>query len=387
MKKWIIIGGGIQGCTMASYLRQELNIKANEMLIVDRKERPLQNWKQFTKELQMTYLRSPSIHHIDPRPFALEKFAKQHQQKGALQFYAPYDRPSLQLFNQHCDEVLSEIEIEKCWVSGKVIGLKKCSNKRGWNVQLQCGKELEAKNIVIAIGLSDQLNWPNWAKEGKKNGANIVHVFDDKHQLTVNKPIVIIGGGISAAHAALKWSKLMPGKVTMIVRRPLSVHQFDSDPGWLGPKFMTGFNKVNCFEKRRKMIKEARNSGSLPSELKTSIEKQKNRGNLNVIIDEVKDYQHDAHSLKLKSGQIVAAEGILLATGFEQKPPGMSWLQTVIQTYCLPCSSCGYPIPKPSLEWIDGLYLLGALAELQLGPVARNISGARRGAERILSSF
>nr|MBA5588668.1 hypothetical protein [Anaerobacillus isosaccharinicus] len=43
--------------------------------------------------------------------------------------------------------------------------------------------------------------------------------------------------------------------------------------------------------------------------------------------------------------------------------------------------------PKPSLEWEEGLYLLGALAELQLGPVARNISGARRGAERIITSF
>lgn len=387
MKKWIIIGGGIQGCTMASYLRHRLNIQASDIAIIDPKDQPLENWRTFTSNLGMSYLRSPSIHHIHPSPFALEKFARQHKDKEVVHFYAPYDRPDLRLFNRHCDEVLSEVDIDKSWVKGIVNKIEKSSKTNGWEVTLQSGEQLLGKNVVIAIGLSHQLNWPNWAKEGKKNRANIIHIFDEKQQLKESKSLVIIGGGISAAHAALKWSKLLPGNVTMLIRRPLTVQQFDSDPGWLGPKYMNDFTHILCFEERRKIIKNARFSGSLPSELKNEIERQKKRGNLNVIIDEVIEFQKDTHSLLLKTGTTLTTEGIILATGFEQKPPGMDWLQTVIQTYCLPCASCGYPIPKPNLEWKDGLYLVGALAELQLGPVARNISGARRGAERILSSF
>ena len=43
----------------------------------------------------------------------------------------------------------------------------------------------------------------------------------------------------------------------------------------------------------------------------------------------------------------------------------------------------GYPVLNPYLAWAPGLFALGALGELELGPVARNISGARRGGERI----
>lgn len=384
MKKWLIIGGGIQGCTMATYLRKSLSIQANEMVIIDPKQKPLENWCKFTESLGMPYLRSPSIHHIDPSPFSLEKFAKQNRDQEFAQFFAPYDRSDLKLFNKHCQEILTQIDIEKSWVQGKVVGLTKTKN--GWAVMLESGTELIAKNVVIAIGLSEQLRWPEWAKHRKQTGGNIVHVFDDKEVLKDSESVVIVGGGISAAHAALKWSKVLPKEVTLITRRPLTVHQFDSDPGWLGPKYMGRFSSIRCFEERRKAIKAARYPGSLTSELKRELEIQKKQGTLNILIDEVMEADNQL-TLHLKSGEIISTDGILLATGFEQKPPGMDWLQQLIQTYCLPCASCGYPTPKPSLEWEEGLYLLGALAELQLGPVARNISGARRGAERIVSSF
>ncbi|WNF35016.1 FAD-dependent oxidoreductase [Bacillaceae bacterium IKA-2] len=386
MKEWLIIGGGIQGCTMASYLRKGLSVQADEMVIIDPKDKPLDNWRKFTKNLEMAYLRSPSIHHLDPSSFSLEKFAKKHRDKDFVQFYAPYDRPNIHLFNDHCEAIFSKIEIEKSWVQGNVIGLMKTA--KGWVVNLENGEELKAKNVVIAIGLSEQLNWPDWAKFAKENGANIDHVFDEKDPLNVSNSVVIIGGGISGAHAAIKWSKILPNKVTLITRHPLTIHQFDSDPGWLGPKYMSKFSKIQCFEERRKEIKAARFPGSLPSEIKRKLEKLEKTGKINILIDEVIEANNDKQFLlQLKSGTQLIVDQVLIATGFEQKPPGMDWLGKLIQTYCLPCATCGYPTPKPSLEWKEGLYLLGALAELQLGPVARNISGARRGAERIISSF
>jgi hypothetical protein len=39
------------------------------------------------------------------------------------------------------------------------------------------------------------------------------------------------------------------------------------------------------------------------------------------------------------------------------------------------------------LQWGPGLYVTGALAELEMGPISRNISGARQAAERIVNSL
>jgi hypothetical protein len=44
---------------------------------------------------------------------------------------------------------------------------------------------------------------------------------------------------------------------------------------------------------------------------------------------------------------------------------------------------CGFPAPTRSLEWAPGLYVTGALAELELGPTAPNIAGARSAGERL----
>ena len=50
----------------------------------------------------------------------------------------------------------------------------------------------------------------------------------------------------------------------------------------------------------------------------------------------------------------------------------------------LPVADCGYPIVDKELQWHPGLYTTGPLAELELGPVSRNITGGRRAAERLV---
>jgi hypothetical protein len=86
--------------------------------------------------------------------------------------------------------------------------------------------------------------------------------------------------------------------------------------------------------------------------------------------------------LELPGLRLRAAQ-VLLATGFEQQRPGGAWLDRAIADYDLPLAPCGYPLVRPSLVWAPGLYVTGALAELELGPVARNIVGARYAGERL----
>jgi pyruvate/2-oxoglutarate dehydrogenase complex dihydrolipoamide dehydrogenase (E3) component len=82
----------------------------------------------------------------------------------------------------------------------------------------------------------------------------------------------------------------------------------------------------------------------------------------------------------------LTSDSVILATGFDPQRPGGAWLETTVTDLGLPVAPCGYPIVNQALCWTDGLYVLGPLAELEIGPVARNITGARQAAERISAS-
>ena len=75
-------------------------------------------------------------------------------------------------------------------------------------------------------------------------------------------------------------------------------------------------------------------------------------------------------------------------------------IHALAQKSNLPLSDCAYPIVNSHLQWkkdstsssqqsttptTTNIYVTGALADLELGPSARNIAGARMASERILA--
>jgi hypothetical protein len=50
-----------------------------------------------------------------------------------------------------------------------------------------------------------------------------------------------------------------------------------------------------------------------------------------------------------------------------------------------PFAARGYPIVDKALRWHPRIHVTGPLAELELGPAARNIVGARMTAERLIA--
>ena len=61
---------------------------------------------------------------------------------------------------------------------------------------------------------------------------------------------------------------------------------------------------------------------------------------------------------------------------------GGAMLDEFIHDHGLPAAPCGYPIVDRCLRWHPRLFVTGALAELEIGPVARNIIGARLAGDR-----
>ncbi|MCM3731186.1 NAD(P)-binding domain-containing protein [Fictibacillus nanhaiensis] len=387
MGKLIIIGGGIQGCTLAVHLLKTQKIKKKDLMIIDKNAKPLQNWTRCTETISMPYLRSPSVHHLDLNPFSLEKFLKREDyNKG--HFYGYYDRPSLEMFNHHCQSLIDEVELMDCWQQSSVNGLER--NKNHWVVRTDEGKSYKSEKIVLAIGLSEHPFWPEWAYEAKVKKASIHHVFqkDIPDFNKLDPAVTVVGGGITAAHLTLKLMTLFPGEVTMIYRKELQIHTFDSDPGWQGPMYMENFQKTKDYQSRRKMIFEARHKGSITKELYHRLRKAEKEGKIQLVKDEVTSFSVDTNTMHFQSGLTQNTGTIILATGFHSAPPGIDWLENTINQERLHCAECGYPIVSPAtLEWGEELFVMGPLAELEIGPVARNIAGARRAVSRILQAI
>ena len=387
MYEWIVIGGGIQGCTIATFLLKNKKVLPGNLCIIDPHEKPLSNWTRNTGLIGMKFLRSPFVHHLDADPFSLISFTKKKNLKDN-EFYGQYKRPSLKIFNEHSHHLFQETALEQSWQQGYVSDIEK--ERDHWRVQTLDGKSLAGRNIVLAVSVNDQLFIPEWADSLHEESNQVFHIFDKTACIEELKlPIAVVGGGITSAHLVIRLAAMYPGSVTLIKRHPFRVFDFDSDPGWLGPKKQTAYRQISDYEKRRDVIIGARNKGSLTGELFQKLKKLENEQKIKIVDGEVKSAcKRDGEEITLiLEQQEVNVNSIIFATGFKPGRPGGGWLDKAIEKFDLPCARCGYPIVSPTLEWCPHLYVMGSLAELEIGPIARNISGARQAAERIVQNI
>ncbi|QPC45690.1 NAD(P)-binding domain-containing protein [Mangrovibacillus cuniculi] len=385
MKEWIIIGGGIQGCTLATYLLEHGCTKVEDMQIIDPYREPLAQWKTYTKRIAMSNLRSPAVHHLAPNPYHITQFAKKNQWNNA--FYGYYKKPNLEFFNHHSEDIIEQLQLHLAWKQGRVEDIERHNDQ--WIVSLESGDKIKAKNVAITAGFTEQLLVPEWAGELKQNYPHLVwHIFEKEEwdHAEIGGNVAVIGGGITGAHAAIKWSNL--GKqVTLLIKNPLKIHEFDSDPGWLGPKNMTKYRKIDDYKQRRTLIKQARHKGSLPPNIYQKLMKYVQQGKVTIVEDTIQSAIIKQQQVQLQSeSNSFQFNQVILATGFTSNIQEINWLQRIIKSEQLTCAHCGFPIVTRDLQWTKGLYVTGALAELEIGPTARNISGARTAAERIVKS-
>lgn len=387
MLDWLIIGGGIHGTHLALVLTQRAGVPADLLRMLDPHPVPLARWHACTANTGMDVLRSDAVHHIDLHPEALAHFAKTPAGQPYSRFSEPYRRPALDLFNAHAAAVIDQYNLSALQLVGRAAGLTRCTG--GWRVESDLGS-IETRRVALAIGMSEQPCWPAWAQPVRAAGGCIQHIFAPEFCRT-DVPAwthaVVVGGGISAAQTALTLAAQQPGTVTLLTRHPLRTHQLDSDPGWIGPKYQTGFQKIPDYTKRRCTIQQARHRGSVPPDVAVQVRRAVKAETLRLLMAGV------ASATAIGNGQVqlmltdgagtLTGDCVILATGFAPQRPGGAWLDAAVAELELPVAACGYPIVDPALCWTEGLYTLGPLAELEIGPVARNITGARQAAERI----
>ena len=126
----------------------------------------------------------------------------------------------------------------------------------------------------------------------------------------------------------------------------------------------------------------------MPTDMARSIRGAIARGRVVWHEGEVADVVDRGERLAVRLGDEtpIECDRILLATGFESRRPGGDLVDDLIASASLPCARCGYPIVDETLRWHPRVYVSGPLAELEIGPVSRNIAGARRAGDRIVAA-
>jgi cation diffusion facilitator CzcD-associated flavoprotein CzcO len=385
---WLLIGGGVHGTHLSLALTARLGWPRDRVRVLDPHPEPLALWSRQTAHAGMAFMRSSLVHHLALDPYGLKRFARSPEAAGVARFAPPYRRPSYALFQAHAERVVCDHALDALRVQGRAVRLRRVAS--GWRVETQAGA-LDARRVVLAIGNTERPCWPGWALALREAGGTVDHLFSaafDRAAVPDGERTAVVGGGISAAQAATALARR--GPTVLVSRHAARVHQLDADPGWLGPKRMAGFRLEPCPVARRTAIDGARHRGSVPPDVLRRLQRAVRRDGLERVTAEVEAAEAGPLgtvrlALRRPDGAASASlvDRVVLATGFEASRPGGAWLDAAVEAEGLPLAPCGFPRLGRSLAWAPGLYAAGPLAELELGPTARNVAGARAAADRL----
>ena len=200
--------------------------------------------------------------------------------------------------------------------------------------------------------------------------------------------IAVIGGGLTAAH--LTRSALDKGAlVDMILRRPLQIRNFDTDPGWLGPKYLNDYYAESDAHRRIKLARVARNGGSIPPWMRDSLVDYERDGNLKIResqeVTSAKFISPHRFELSLSDGNQLDVDQVWLATGTHSSLHAMECLRPFLHDITF---IDGFPVTNNSLRLCEEpIYVMGRSATFALGPSAGNLWGATRAARRIATDI
>lgn len=381
-----IVGAGPHALTLATHLLQKSPQMRNKFLVFDPSSTWMSQWRHQFAALEIPNLRSPSVHHPHPHPNALRRFA----QFRSEELFPPYHLPGTQLFEDFCEDVVHRWHLENRVWQARVSRIEPITYRRDrcFRVVLEDGHSVIARRAVLAMG-GGIPQVPDWVDKIRSSypWGRLCH----SHQVDLGRlslrgeRILIVGGGLTSGHLAMG-AIARGAKVLLMSRRNLQEKLFDADPGWLGPKYLKGFQAESDWQKRWEMIQVARNGGSITPAMMEQLRQARNEGKISFheqsqVVDAV--WQGQAWQLQCSDGKVHECDRIWLATGTKFNVCQTPLLHEIQNSYPTQLVN-GLPVIDKYLRWPNcDLFVMGGLAALQLGPVARNLSGARMASHSI----
>ncbi|NER38847.1 MAG: lysine N(6)-hydroxylase/L-ornithine N(5)-oxygenase family protein [Oscillatoria sp. SIO1A7] len=391
-----IVGAGPHALTLVTHLLQKKESMRNSFAVLDPAGDWLQQWQHQFAAYEILHLRSPAVHHPDPDPYALRTFAESRLQE----LFPPYDLPGTQLFQDFCQDAIRRWELQGRVIPARVqhIELVEQQRRTAFRLGMADGRVLTAKRVVLAIA-GGSPNLPKWARTLPFAYPSDRLLHSDRVDLRglrlAGERVLIVGSGLTSGHLALG-AIARGAQAILMARRTFYEKLFDADPGWLGPKYLKGFHAEPSWENRWQMIQSARNGGSITPAIFTKLRRLEWEGKLSFYEHcEVESAEWKGDAWKVTCNQSDACDRIAdqpidriwLATGSTLDVNHWALLSDIRAAHPLPVVN-GLPVLDPDLRWAGcNLFVMGGAAALQLGPVARNLFGARLASERIVPAL
>ena len=412
--------------------------RIGSVCVIDPGSHFMQSWNARFSALEINHLRSPAFAHpVAFEPTALLNFAIREGRTAELidgpasidKWLATTDLsqqepllkalPSSALFRDFCASL--EQKLPHLWRSGKATRVCKDESTGKYRVHYTStadGRELKvvARAVILATGPVGKWNVPRpfvphlasgrvlHTEEMLTEGGGTLreeitkrcreHGRDESGEsgarTGARARVLVVGGGISAAQAALA-AYHAGHEVVLRSRRRLRTRAFDIASEWLDMRHQSRlrFEFLSLpVEKRHEAVREATSGGSVPASYMEELHQlAESSGRMRLEIDEdvdLSDVRVDAAAESvLVNGH--AFEMVILATGVVTEPL-CSPLYRSVQNMLDAPSVDGLPLVDSRLRWSpeEDVFVLGANALLELGPGGGNLMGAMRGA-RVVS--
>mmetsp|Transcript_14442 Transcript_14442/g.34820 ORF Transcript_14442/g.34820 Transcript_14442/m.34820 type:complete len:486 (-) Transcript_14442:52-1509(-) len=385
-----------------------------KICVVDPNDSWLGGWSENFARLGIKFLRSPAMAHPDHFDMnALLAYAVANDREdeliesgcaqireldglGQTQF-GLWKLPSTSLFEDFCINLARQLPHDYI----KDIAVDLIQHENEYIVTLADGTEITSESVVMALGPTgtpvippkicdvprDQLIPWNRMQENLKSCHEVV---------------LVVGGGLTAVQTAQHC--LRRGKrVYLCSRRTLIERHFDIEHCWFDKR--SANKHISDFyhqpESRRLAdLREVRGGGSVPPLYMNDLRKWNKTGQLTLVekvepefLRSTKDgkvwismvyNQEDSREKKEKLQ--LAFDCIILACGIKPDCTINPFVRKVLEN--VPIRTVGgFPSVSVDLEWSKNLFVVGALASLNVGPDGGNVMGARRAASIVANAL
>ncbi|MGH3913300.1 MAG: FAD-dependent oxidoreductase, partial [Pseudonocardiaceae bacterium] len=248
------------------------------------------------------------------------------------------------------------------------------------------GTRLLAQHVVLATNTRVP-RIPAWAGDLAIQAppGRIVHTeeLDLRMAPLAGEHVLVVGSGLTAGQIALT-AVSRGATVTLVCRNHVRRQVFDVQGGWLTPSELRGFYAEPAAQRRLDTVREARRSSMTPA-VAIALEEAGRTGGIHLLAGvEITSATWNGDHWQVNLGErIEEIDRIWLATGTTSRADCDSLFAPLIAAKPTVMAG-GLPMLDEACRWPGTqIHLMGALAALQLGPAARNLSGARMATERI----
>lgn len=378
----VVVGAGIHGAFLLRRVLRDRIVAPERALWLDSEPQPFAVWRRRVRNCRMDFLRSPASHGLDPDFRALRR-----NLDDPKRFAPPYHRPAVRVFDRHLSQVADEILTDVDYHQTVVQHIERVSDSH-WLV-VCADRTIATHKVILALGQPEP-RLPTALRSvqfGTNANVPIYHLYNRAIPDTVRQaPTLLVGNGIGAAHFAL-WYADAGCTIDWWTRSESTVHDFDSNPAYIGPKGQAELAAARRDQAMPTLLATARRRGSIPPGLAhrlagvpQGLVRRRSAALANAR-------RHgDRFIVRDVAGTVLRPEVIVVATGFTAGPPARALIAASAERG-LPIDSAGYPLLDDRLQWGPGLFVSGGMAEMVLGPPARNIIGAHLAGRRIVPAL